>query len=153
HGATQHLDGMRSIFDLSSEVGIRTDDILGLHPNGLLVRWAQFGTARTGGGAYERSFLLLSLFGPDGLVTRQELFAMDSVVAALARFNELTGEIEATSLPPALPARRVRPNAATASSARFETAITAQDADAFPTFFAEDYQAINHITGSEYGRE
>src|SRR5262249_24048724 len=77
-GAQQHLEGLRSVFEVSTDVRGRVDDILCLQANGLLVRRTQFGTARAGGGAYERSFLLLSLLGPDGLVTRQELFAVDA---------------------------------------------------------------------------
>src|SRR5205823_2764540 len=58
----------------------------------LLVRRTHAGTDRAGGGAYERVFLALYVFGADGLVTRIEFFDTDREDQALARFDELTAE-------------------------------------------------------------
>src|SRR5262249_50732196 len=123
HGAEQFLDMLRSILDVSADAGFRYDDILGLQANALLTRATQFGTARVGGGVYERPLLVLWIFGPDGLATRSETFAPDCENEALARFDELTAG-------PAAARPRVRPNAATASTARLDAAISARDADA-----------------------
>ena len=56
------------------------------------MRWTNFGTERAGGGAYEQHFLMLLVFGADGLLTRNELFDVDRDDEALARFDELTAE-------------------------------------------------------------
>src|SRR5439155_6068125 len=49
--------------------------------------------------------------------------------------------------------RRVQANAASAHAARVDAAITAGDADALPTLFADDLKVVNHPTGAEHGRE
>jgi hypothetical protein len=53
------------------------------------VRRTHSGTDRAGGGSYERPFILLAIFGPDGLHTRLEYFDADHDAEALARFDEL----------------------------------------------------------------
>jgi hypothetical protein len=42
---------------------VRVDDVIGLRSDALLVRWTNFGTERAGGGAYERQFIRLFVFG------------------------------------------------------------------------------------------
>src|SRR5439155_20249087 len=58
----------------------------------LLARQTNVGTARTGGGVFERAFLFLRVFGADGLVTRLEQLDVDREDEALARFDVLTAE-------------------------------------------------------------
>ena len=45
--------------------------------------------ARAGGGAYERQFLILWVFGAHGLLTCVEWFDADREEEALARFDEI----------------------------------------------------------------
>src|SRR5262249_39276781 len=118
-------------------------------PDRSLLRLTNSGTERVGGGAYERHFLILWDFGADGIVTRYELFDSDREEEALARFDELSAERATTSGA----RRRVRANAATASNARLETMIATRDFDAFDSIFADNYKAIHHLTGTEYGRQ
>jgi hypothetical protein len=108
---------------------------------------------RAGGGAYERPLLQLRIFGPDGRVTYIEQVDAEQEAEALARFDELTAEIEATSLPPAQPARRVRANAAIANAARFEAAIAARDVDAVAAHMADGGEVIDHNTHTMYERQ
>jgi hypothetical protein len=49
--------------------------------------------------------------------------------------------------------RRVRPNAATAWRARFDAALAARDFDAAAAGTREEFQEIDHPTGSDYGRD
>ena len=58
---------IRALLELADDVAIRIDDVLGLRPDALLVRWTNSGTDRASGGAYERHFLQLWVFGADGL--------------------------------------------------------------------------------------
>jgi class 3 adenylate cyclase len=146
HGAEAFLGGLRSLLDLVEDTVARVDDVLALRPNAILVRWTNLGTARAGGGAYERNIVALRLFGADGLLTRYELFAPERVDEALARLEELTSGPRA-----ARPVRRrLRPNAATAHAARTDAVIAARDADALPTLAPEGVEAIDHMTGVTY---
>src|SRR5213078_3938627 len=125
HGVEGVLKTLRALLEVAADVTTRVDDILALDPDSFLCRWTNSGTERVGGGTYERQFLLLWVFGADGLVTRYELFDSDRDAEALARFDELTAAPQARSAPaPSLTVeergRRVRPNAATANAARFE---------------------------------
>jgi hypothetical protein len=172
HGAEQHLKRLRSYLEVSTVKVHRIDDILGVTPNGLLLRWFNSGTAREGGGDFERQFLILEIFGPDGRKARQEMFAVDGEAEALARFDELTQFRHAGSLPAGIqdgglgarvvpagmteraqPVRHVRANAATATVARLDAAMAARDADALPGLLADDYNVTEHTTGARYERE
>src|SRR5262249_45831860 len=71
---------------------------------------------------------------------------------ALARFEELTAEPAAVrfAAPPGAVEkreRRVRSNAATASTARIDAAIAARDADAIDGLIAHDVEAVRHPAG------
>jgi hypothetical protein len=78
------------MLELADDVVFRDHEVLGLRPDALLTRRMHSGTARAGGGAYERVFLILWVFGPDGLQIRGEYFDADREAEALARFDELT---------------------------------------------------------------
>jgi ketosteroid isomerase-like protein len=91
-GAEAMLRGIRALAELSADMSVRVDEVFGLDPRGYLVLWTTSGTDRTGGGAYERPFLMLCVFGSDGLLARCENFDTDDIREALARFDELTAE-------------------------------------------------------------
>src|SRR5262249_25109268 len=88
-GAEAVLQNLRSWFDLSDDVTVRSDDILALRADAFLVRIMIFGTDRASGGAFERPYLGLWAFRTDGLITRWEQFDVDRDAEALARFDEL----------------------------------------------------------------
>src|SRR5262249_43779458 len=73
-GAEAVLQNLRSWFDLSRDVTVRSNDVLALRADAFLVRVTIFGTDRDNGGAFERPYLALWAFGTDGLVTRWEQF-------------------------------------------------------------------------------
>src|SRR5262249_10275018 len=135
----------------------RIDDVLALRDYALLVRWTNFGTDRTSGGAYERHFLWLGVSGTDGLLTRIELFDADRDDQALARFDVLTSAPPAPSTGAAARAsgrrRRLQPNAATAHVARVDAAVAARDADALPALYADQTEVVHHPSGAVYGRD
>src|SRR5262249_22298941 len=87
-GANAYLAWVHALYDLSDNVGIRIYDVLGLRSDALLVHLMNTGTQRSGGGDYERPFLILWAFGPDGLVARIEQFDAERDGEALARFDE-----------------------------------------------------------------
>src|SRR5262249_2263175 len=140
------LDALRALLEVAADVVNRIDDVLRLQPDMLLVRMTNFGTQRVGGGEYERPFLMLGSFGPDGLVTRLEQFDIGREAEAVARFDEL-----ALSAVPGR--RRVRANAATANTARHDAAFARRDADALVALYAEDVENVEHPTGVVYDRE
>ncbi|MGH7895900.1 MAG: nuclear transport factor 2 family protein [Candidatus Binatia bacterium] len=148
-GAEAYMDWVRSLFEVADDITTRADDILGLRPGALLVRWINAGTQRVGGGAFERHLLMFWIFGADGLVTCIEQFDVGHEAEALTRFDELTAE----TLPARPVRRRVRPNAATANAARINTAIAGGQGDALPTLFADDLESVEHTTGAVYDRE
>ena len=137
-----------SFKDVADRIRIRVDDVLALDPNGLVRETTTTGVWREGGGPFERTVRTLSVFGPDGRVTRHETFEPDREAEALARFDDLT----AGAKPPPVQ-RRVRPNAVTRVSAEFEAIFAARDVAALATFYAEDVECIDHPTGATYGAE
>jgi class 3 adenylate cyclase/ketosteroid isomerase-like protein len=144
-GADAVLRGMHSILEVADGLTNRIDDVLGLRSDAFLQRWTNFGTARASGGAFERQYLQLFVFGSDGLATRMEWFDSDRDAEALARF-------ESTSEAPR-PERRVRPNAATLVMERYAAAFAAKDARALAALFADDFESVEHQTGAAMGRE
>jgi hypothetical protein len=91
-GAEAFLRGAHSLHEVADDVANRIDDVLVLRPNAGLCRVTNFGTDRAGGGTYERPFLVISVVGADGRLTRFEQFDADRVAEAFARFDELTAE-------------------------------------------------------------
>src|SRR5206468_779842 len=142
-GAEAALQNLRTLLELTEDLGFRVDEILDLRSNALLVRQTNVGTARSGGGVFERPFLFLRVFGADGLITRLEQFDTEREDDALARFDELTAAptgVRLTGAPLRAAEkreRRVRPNAATANAARLDAAIAVRDADALPILTAD----------------
>src|SRR5262249_14028741 len=146
-GATEYLHQFRTLFEVADNLATRIDDVHALRPDALLLHLTNIGTARAGGGAFERPFLLLRLLGSNGLVTRDELFDSDREDMALARFDELAAE------QPRPIRRRVRPNAATAIAARMVAAFDARDGDALAALCGEGLELIHHPTGTSWERE
>src|SRR5206468_9206315 len=116
-GAEAALQNVRALLELTEDLSFRVDEILDLRSNALLIRQTNVGTARTGGGVFERPFLFLRVFGADGLLTRLEMFDVDRENEALARFDELTAE----------PATPRFANAATRGVERIRQAWAARD--------------------------
>src|SRR5262249_58105668 len=73
-GREAYLRSLGALLELADDVTQRVDDVLRLRPDGLLLRLANFGTERTGGGTWERSLLVLWVSGTDGLLTHLEAF-------------------------------------------------------------------------------
>jgi class 3 adenylate cyclase/tetratricopeptide (TPR) repeat protein len=110
--------------ELSYDRHVRIDDVLALTLDGLLRRSTTAGTLRATGGAFESTYYLISLFGPDGRHARYEVFDIGHEAEALARFDELTATATAE------PERRdVRDYAATRGIERFLDALPARDAE------------------------
>jgi class 3 adenylate cyclase/ketosteroid isomerase-like protein len=155
-GREAYLRSLGSLLEIVEDTANRVDDVLGLRLDAFLLRMMNFGTERSGGGAFERPLLLLAVFDTDGLVTHWEFFDPARDDDALARFDELTGQTPAprSAAVPSRPAekrkRQVRPNAATANAARMDAAFAARDADAFLAVFADGAKSVHHPTGAVY---
>src|SRR5262249_3263964 len=145
-GADVYLRALQALLDVAEVSASRVDDVLALRPDAALVRYMHFGTARDGGGAFERQSLILWIFGPDGLLTRLEFFESDDDDRALARFDELTGS-GTTGQAIELRRRTVRPNAATATTAQIGAAIAARDEKTLAGLFSEAFGVVDHING------
>lgn len=148
-GAEAYLAHLRSLHEVAADVSFGREEILALAPNAMLSRVLHRGTDRAGGGPYERAFLSLFAAGPDGRIAHAEWFDDDREAEALARFEELAEGF----VPPAPTRRRVRPNVASAATARFGAALAARDFDAVHALIPEAYHEIDHSTGSQWGRD
>jgi ketosteroid isomerase-like protein len=134
--------------ELAAGFTLRDDDVLALGPDGFVVRQTCFGTSRASGGPFEHVILMITIFDGEGLVERNELFEPDQEAAALARFDALT----AAPVARPAPRRRVRPNAATRSLARFAPALATRDAAVLAELFHESLTVVHHPTVTTYGR-
>src|SRR5262249_53545683 len=158
-GADAFLRGARSLLETSRDTAFRIDDVLGIRPDALFVRWTNFGTDRASGGAYERHRLVIWTFDADGLLSSWEQFDPDRDDEGLACFAELTGDataVRSMATPSHVAgrrSRRVRLNAATANDAGIAAAMAARDGDALATLFAEGLENVEHPTGAVYHRE
>jgi tetratricopeptide (TPR) repeat protein len=141
-GAVHGADGFRAVlgalFETAADLANRVDDVVALRDDAFLMRVANSGTDRASGGTFERPFLLLGVFGEDGLFTRIDQFDVGQQAAALARFDELAtaepqspgiervatraGHAELSADP-----LRIAPNAATRAGDRALQAIAARD--------------------------
>ncbi len=127
-------------------VGI--EDILRLQEDAALVQTMTRGTARVGGGAYERLMWSLWVFGHDGLLIRLEFFDVGHEAQAIARFDELT--VAPTQAQPV--DRRIAENRATAFHARFSAATLARDAATIDADLSEDFENRHHPTGASFDK-
>jgi tetratricopeptide (TPR) repeat protein len=149
-GAAVFLRGLRALYQLADDITLRVDDVLALRSDALLARMTNFGTLRDGGGAYERHFIALWVFGADGLLTRFEWFAADREDDSLGRFDELTTQRH--PVPMRTPRPRVRANAATANAERFEATVVARDGDGIVAMFEHLEEIVQHPTGVTWDR-
>jgi hypothetical protein len=118
HGVLSLRRGLRTIWAGASWLAARTDEILGLRADALLVQRTISGVNTSDGAPFVRRPLALWTFAADGRVHRWEHFDEEDREAALARFAELA----------APPARRFFENAATrALTARPEVLATRGD--------------------------
>ena len=148
-GARGFVRVLSSVYEVADDVVESCDDVLALRPDALLLRRTLSGRNRASGGAFESPTFSLLLLNATGLIARAEAFGVEQVEQALARFDVLTGAAAPREPAPASP-RRVRPNAATANTARIDAAVAARDLDAFLAELAEGADAVNHSLGVEY---
>src|SRR5207249_7237908 len=113
---------------------LRVDDVISLRSDALIVRGMQAGTVRASGGAYEKHFVELLVFGTDGLLTRWEFFEADRDDEALARFDELAVSIADARPSASVTTVRIE-NAATRALARGIAALKARDWGRFAALF------------------
>src|SRR5262249_38024785 len=133
HGAEEMLRHLDSLRDLSDDVAARIDDILALRTEGLLVRRTAFGTDRASGGSYERPYIVLEVFGDEGLLTQMELFDSEHDAEALAGFDEVTAASQAVSFE----------NAATRLLDRFRDAWETRDWERVAGCLAPGYRRMD----------
>jgi ketosteroid isomerase-like protein len=149
--SAQGADGVREAFDswayVAADISARIDEILALENAALVLRWTFSGTVRLSGGAFERPFIVLLVFGPDGLLTRWEQFDLDREAEALARFDELA----AGAAPAARPTRRrVRPNDATRHMALLDAAVAARDLPTVQRLLGDSEVLHHDVAGHSY---
>src|SRR5262249_15609691 len=90
-GVQRFRESLGALFEAADGIANRVDDIIRVRPDAALLHVTNSGTDRRSGGTYERPFLLLWIFGADGLMTHAELFDVGHEDEALARFDELIG--------------------------------------------------------------
>jgi ketosteroid isomerase-like protein len=125
-GAEAYMRRLASLDEVAADVANRIEDVLAIRADAFLVRWLNYGSDRAGGGAFERPFLILFVFGADGRVTHNELFDADREADALARFDALT------AAPPATPFA----NAAWRAVEKSDAAMERRDWDAMVACYA-----------------
>jgi class 3 adenylate cyclase/tetratricopeptide (TPR) repeat protein/ketosteroid isomerase-like protein len=95
-GAERYLRGLRSLLEVTGDRIASVDELLMATPEALVVHRTTRGTDLRGGGAFEMDFVMLWSFGPDGRITRVEMFDPGREGDALARIDPLA---EVPSLP------------------------------------------------------
>jgi len=148
-GAAAYIEHLRAWRQVADDLVFRECDVLALAPHAALVATLHTGTARSGGGAYERPFLTLLVLDANGGLARAEWFDADREAEALARFDEIV----AAAAPQRTVRRRVTPNPATRNVERFGAAVAARDLDALADLLCDDIQTVHHGTGLTYGRK
>ncbi len=135
--------------ELAEDRTSHVEEVLALSADALLRRSTTSGTVRASGGAFESSFLALSVFGPDGRQTRIETFDVGHEAQALARFDDVV----AGAGPQRTVRRRLTPNAATENIGRFDAATAARDLDALARNLCDEVEVVHHKTAATYGRK
>ena len=144
-GADELVRRFSVLDDLAEGLTMRIGDVLRCESDALVVPGGFLGTDRASGGAFEIPAIGLFLFGHDGRVVRYEAFPVEQEDEAVARCDALTAPVRQVD-------RRVRPNAATETGARYFAAIADRDIDAFGREMSDDYEIVHHPTGATYGR-
>jgi class 3 adenylate cyclase len=157
HTAEAFLRLVRTLVEEAGDLVLRAEGVLDLRPGALLLCSINSGTLRRGGGAFERPFLVLWVFGADGRLTHWEHFAPEQEAEALARFDELVLSpvegLASAQHPPRAVRHPVRPNAATEWLARTNAAIRAGDLDAIRALHDEGLRAVHHAAAHVLDRE
>src|SRR5262249_41739142 len=145
HGVPQYRAALSTLFEAAADLANRIDDVLALRADTLLVRMTNSGTERAGGGIFERSFLMLQLFAPDGLMTRLEQFDVGHESEALARLDELAA---------AAPAVGVE-NAVTRALERVRDTWAARDWGGFAALLSPNFRIVERrrMVQLELGRD
>jgi class 3 adenylate cyclase/tetratricopeptide (TPR) repeat protein len=153
-GVDAWIDHMRALLKVADAIDLRSNDILALEPNALLVRRLHSGKERVGGGDYERAFYVLGVTNDDGRLARAEWFTEDQGAQALARFDELTegaSSCEVSAAGTSAPRPHVRPNAASELIGRLVHALAAGDLVGMRALFSDSHVEIDRPTGSTFG--
>jgi class 3 adenylate cyclase/ketosteroid isomerase-like protein len=145
-GADAWIEHISALNEVADHIDMRADDVLAVTPSALLIRRTHSGIDHRGGGAYERTFVVLWAIDEGGRFTLAEWFDEEKTDDALARFDELTALSGRSAAAP----RRVEPNAATALDERLTAAIAARDIDAIERDIAENFEYVHHPTGTQY---
>jgi class 3 adenylate cyclase len=95
-GRDVHERGMRLLSDLASSIAFTIEDVLALDPTAQLLRFSMTGIDRATGGSFDATFLILTQQTADGQIEHIEMFDVDDIDAALARFDELANPWSAT---------------------------------------------------------
>jgi class 3 adenylate cyclase/tetratricopeptide (TPR) repeat protein/ketosteroid isomerase-like protein len=126
--------------DLAPDIFARFKHIRGCD-RGLLCQLSLQGSRQ--GGPFEIAFAGVTELDAQRRIERIDVYDLDQLDAALARYAELTDR------PPAFAARRVRPNAASANTLRINAALAARDADSLRALHCDDMRNVDHRTGAE----
>ena len=145
-GAEAVARGPRNHDAVGSAIVLRVDFPLAVLPDALLLQGTTSGIDRASGGAYERPFVMIGVFGQDGRMTHLEWFDVDAGDAALARFDALTS----AALRPTRPKRPVRQNAASAAARRVQNAVETRDTGALHALFGGVVEVVEHATGATF---
>jgi ketosteroid isomerase-like protein len=125
-GADEVLRHYRQQLELAPDFSARSDDVLALAPDAVLLRMTFYGTARDSGGPFENPLLQLWTFGADGRVLHTESFEIGQESEALARFDALAGGPREGDARPS-PTDRAFSNAASRLNERFARAWAERD--------------------------
>jgi ketosteroid isomerase-like protein len=116
-----YVAAMRSLVELSPDVGLRLDHV---RASARHLLWVASWTGTHEGGAFEAPWVIVSEHDADGMVRRFDQYDVEQLDAALARFAELAGA-------------RVSENASTRIAQRIVAAVARQDWSAVEAMLAE----------------
>jgi class 3 adenylate cyclase/tetratricopeptide (TPR) repeat protein len=97
HGRDVHELGIRLFADLATSISFTVEDVLALDATMQLSRFSISGVDRATGGNFDTTYLNLMQYREGGEIARIEMFDLNDVEAAFARFDELTNSIGAAS--------------------------------------------------------
>ncbi len=136
HGRDAVVMAVRMFRDLSDDICMRFDDVLGLSDRATLIRGTQKGRARASGGTWERPICSLRGYDAEGRVVRWEIFEAEQEVEALARYDALVGSVDKASTEP----ESRFANAATATARPVIAHMVTHDWSGFEQLFAETFR-------------
>jgi class 3 adenylate cyclase/tetratricopeptide (TPR) repeat protein len=138
-------DASIGLGDLSADLRWRVIDILGLTERFALVDLVAEGHD-AGGGHVQIRVVALRDCGDSGLIQRSELYEVDQIDEALARFDELvTGGAPAGRREVSPNRRFVRHNAATSQVEHLARLIKSRDIEGHSDEFSDDFVHVDHV--------